>query len=104
MTTEGLSNVNDDELQMALAEWKRWRDRVRHAETMNRRQERYDQACTQIAAIEEEIEFRRTCRQRHRAAMATVNRVAAADCVPLAEYRAAREDAARIARRMRRSP
>ena len=103
MKTESLSNVDDGELEMALAEWKRWRNRVRHAETMNRRQERYEQACAQIAAIEEEIEFRRSCRQRHRAALAAVHHIAAADCVPLSEFRAARKDADRIEQRMRRS-
>lgn len=103
MTTESLSNVGEDELRMALAEWKRWRNRVRHAETMNRRQERYDQACAQIAAIEEEIEFRRTCHQRHRNAAAAVMRIAAAGCVPLDEYRTARHDLADIERRLGRS-
>jgi hypothetical protein len=101
MTIEGLSDVDESELQMALAEWKRWRNRVRHAETMNRRQERYAQACAQIDAIEEEMEFRRTCRQRHQAALVQANRIAAADLVSLNEFRTARTDADTIAQRMR---
>lgn len=102
MTAESLGDINEDELQMALVEWKRWRNRVRHAETMNRRQERYEQACTQIAAIEEEIEFRRTSRQRHRDALLTVNQIATRECVQLNDYRTARHDLEGIERRLGR--
>lgn len=100
MTAESLSDVDEDELHMALVEWKRWRNRVLHAETMNRRQERYEQACAQIAAIEEEIEFRRTSRQKHREALAAVNQIATVDCVSLNEYRSARLDLDALERRM----
>ena len=102
MPADSLNEVNEDELRMALAEWKRWRNRVLHAETMNRRQERYAQACVHIAAIEEEIEFRRVKTQHRRKALYDVCRIASGECVSLADFRAARQELDAIEHRIAR--
>ncbi len=102
MTAESLNEIDEEELRMALAEWKRWRNRVLQAETMNRREERYTQACMHITAIEEEIEFRRVRMQRRRKALYEVCRLAAGECVSLADFRAARRELDEIEERIAR--
>lgn len=99
---DNLVEMDDNELEMALIEWKRWRDRVRSAETMRRREARFTQASTYIEAIERELALRSpTGRdQLRRAAEAAVEAAVGSKTVPLDAYRAARDQLAVVKRRM----
>lgn len=101
---DSLVEMHDDELEMALVEWKRWRDRVRHAETMRQREARFTQACAYIEAIERELALRSPLGrdQLHREAEAAVDAVVQRETVPLDAYRAARDQLAAVRRRMSR--
>lgn len=101
---DSLVQMHDDELEMALVEWKRWRDRVRHAENMRRREARFAQACAYIAAIERELTLRSPAGrdQLRREAEAAVDAVVQRETVPLDAYRAARDQLALVKRRMAR--
>jgi hypothetical protein len=103
-TIEDPALLDDQGLAMALTEWKRWRNRVILADTMNRRQERYEEACARIAALEEELEFRHGCKGLHRAARQHVACIAVGAVVALDAYRSARDAVASLEQRMRRLP
>ena len=94
----------DDDLKMELAEWKRWRSRVWHAPVMRRRQERFDEACAHIVAIERELAARTPAEKdrRRRATRATVWALARLATVSLDAYREARSELDRLERRLRR--
>lgn len=83
---------------MELVEWKRWRNRVWHAEVMNRREERFLEACAHIEAIEQEIAFRDVRDGLQRQASARVHGAAMGPLVTLEAYRAARSHLAEIER------
>ncbi len=101
---DSLVEMRDDDLDMALIEWKRWRDRVRDAETMRRRQARFAQACTYIEAIERELALRSPVGrdQLRRQAEAAVDAAVQRETVALDAYRAARDQLAVVRRRMTR--
>ncbi len=103
MIQEDISGLDDEALQMALVEWKRWRSRICHAETMNRRQERFAQAGTYIEAIEEEITFRQRRADLHRHARERAALIASTEIVPLADYRSAHNDLKHLEQRIARS-
>ena len=99
-----LRDRTDDDLKMELTEWRRWRDRVRHAPVMRRRQERFNEACARIVEIEQELAARTPAEKdrRRRAARATVWALAGSATVSLDAYREARSELDRLERRLRR--
>lgn len=99
---DNLVEMEDNELEMALIEWKRWRDRVRHAETMRRREARFAQASSYIEAIERELALRSPAGrdQLRRDAESAVEAAAGGKTVALDAFRAARDQLAIVKRRM----
>jgi hypothetical protein len=87
-----LSEMSLSELEMALIEWKRWRNRVRTAEAMRLRPERCEQAGAFISAIEQEVMMRSPeVRDRMlKDASATMQKLAGEATVALDDYRSAR--------------
>jgi len=101
---QSLEEMSVNDLEMLLGDWRRWRDKVVTAKTMRIRRERFEDACTQIAAIEEELRLRAPevhARMLHEAAM-RVHALVSAPTVPLDAFRAAQKERAAIAKRKTR--
>ncbi len=104
MRIEDLATFTDTDLQAALADWKRWRNHVRHAPVMRLRRERCAQADAFIAAIERELSFRSPeGRYQHlQQAISVVRGLEGSTMVSLSAYRAARRQLDAISDRGRR--
>ncbi len=101
MRGDDLAGVSTAELEMALSEWRRWRNRVRFAKDMRLRRERDEQACGYITAIEHELTLR-TPEVRERMLQQTtaaLEAVVHARTIPLDVYRSLRRELATIEKR-----
>ncbi|MCU0837901.1 MAG: hypothetical protein MUE49_04160 [Rhodospirillales bacterium] len=104
MRIEDLAALPDTDLRAALADWKRWRNHVRHAPVMRLRRERCEQADAFIAAIERELSLRSPeGRYQHlQRAIAAVRELEGEATVSLSAYRAARRQLDTISQRVQR--
>jgi hypothetical protein len=104
MRIEDLITISDDDLASALAEWKRWRNRVRTAPVMRLRIERFEEACRFIDAIERELHLRSPegRYERYQEVVTALRQLESDTTVSLAAYRSARRDLSHLKGRRKR--